>query len=138
MALPRQEIESPMLMDWEFEDELGIVMAIGRFVVPNYNLESVGSRKADFIVNDGRKGTARTITLQQVDSKEIRFQNMPYNYVMELKYRVGVRFRIRDCYGDYLWTVLDSMEIEPIAGYMWARTEQLYNITAMFSQVSPI
>jgi len=137
MPISRQEIESPMLNDWVFIDELGITLDIGRFIVPTYDSESIGEKAGESILNDGRRVAYRTQTFRLVDSREIRFYGMPYNYVMELKNRVGSIFRIQDCFGDYLWAKLSSMEKTPLHGMAWARTEQLYSITLSFAQVNP-
>ena len=88
-------------------------------------------------LNDGRRVVYRTETFRLVDSKEIKFHGMPYNYVMELKNRVGLVFRIQDCFGDFIWAVLSSMDKTPIHGGVWAKTAQLYNITLQFKQVNP-
>lgn len=137
MPVSRQEVESPMLYPWLFEDELGITLDIGRFIIPTYDGETIGASMGESIINDGRRVVARTATFRLIDSKEIRFYGIPYNYVKELMNRVGVRFKIRDCFGDFGWFVLRSMDKTPIHGGAWARTEQLYSITLQFAQINP-
>jgi len=137
MPISRQEVESPMLYDWVFEDELGIRIDIGRFIVPTYDEETIGEKAGESILNDGRRVTYRTQTFRLVDAREIKFYGIPYNYVMELKNRVSSIFKIRDCFGDYLWAKLSSMEKTPIHGAAWSKTEQLYSIALSFVQVNP-
>lgn len=137
MPVARQEIESPMLEDWEFTDELGIVLAIGRFIVPNVYSESVGSKMGVYQINDGRTVVGRTSTLSSVDAMPLKFIGIPYNHTMELKRRCGVIFKIRNYLGDYIWAVLESVEVSPMYGSAWTRTEQLYDITCNFMQVNP-
>lgn len=137
MPLSRQEVESPMLYDWLFEDELGIKIDIGRFIVPAYDGETIGAKMGEAIINDGRRVVYRTQTFRLVDSREIKFHGMPYNYVQELKNRVGVIFQIRDCFGDFIWAVLTSMEKTAIHGGAWAKVSQLYSVTLSFTQINP-
>ena len=126
-----------MLYDWEFEDELGIALEIGRFIIPSVYSESVGARMATYRINDGRNVHGRVASLNSVDAMPLKFTGIPYNYVSELKRRVGVIFKIRNFLGDYIWAVLESMEISPMYGAAWSRTEQLYEITCNFVQSNP-
>lgn len=137
MALLSSEVESPFLEDWEFEDELGIVLDIGRFIVPNVYEEEVGARMSESIINDGRRVACRTETFYGADSIPITFARIPYNYAMELRNRVGARFRIKNHLGDHIWAVLRRVRLAPLHMHVTVRNEQRYNAELEFTQVSP-
>lgn len=138
MAFAGSEKWSPFLEHWEFEDEVGIVLDVGRFVVPNTIDEDVGSRMSETIVNDGRRAVCRTETFYGVDSLVIKFAFIPYNKMIEFRNRVGVRFKIKNYLGEYLWAVLRSASPKPLHMHITLRSEQRYNLTLEFAQVSPI
>ena len=137
MPISRTEIESPMLYDWVFIDEKNIELDLGRFIVPNIDEQTIVARMARHVLNDGRAGVIRTESYYGVEPRELTFQAVPYNLMCEIKYRVGVRFRMQDHVGDYLWAVLESVRVTPERGYAWSRTEMLYTVSATFSQTSP-
>src|SRR4030042_3211511 len=112
MPVTRQEITSPLLKDWIFEDELGIQIACGRFITPDREARTVIARMAKFILNDGRSGVARTSAFRTEDPYEIHMSGVPYNIAEEFHNRVGVRFRIRNYLGDWLWAVLEQGVME--------------------------
>lgn len=139
MPIPRGEVESPALDDWIFEDELGIEISCGAFIVPSSDTRSIVSRMAKFTINDGRSGVARTERFRSEDPRTIQMMGVPYNIAMEFMNRIGVRFRIQDHTGGFLWAVLDQLEMQVIpGGQIWFKTEQFYNLTLTFSRVSPI
>jgi hypothetical protein len=138
MAHSRSEIESPMLEDWEFEDELGIILDVGRFIVPNNYEEDTVARMSEHIINDGRRVVCRTASFREIDDLPITFAYIPYNYVAEFKNRVGVRFRVKDHLGDHHWLVLRSARATPIPGHATVRNEQKYNLVLTFAQVNPV
>jgi len=137
MAFTSSEIWSPFLEDWEFIDELGIVLDIGRFMVPNQYEEEVGARMSESIINDGRRIVCRTSTFYGADAIPIAFAYLPYNYVMELRNRVGARFRIKNYLGDHIWAVLRTMRLVPLHMHITLRSEQRYNVELEFAQVNP-
>jgi len=127
-----------MLSDWTFEDELGITINCGRFIVPSSDMRHIVHRMAKFGLNDGRAGVARNQAFSGEDPREILMHGVPFNIAMEFMNRIGVRFRIQDCWNNYLWAVLEDLQLEPIPAMAWAKTEQLFNLTMIFSRVNPI
>jgi len=137
MPIARQEVESPFLYDWEFEDELGITIDCGRFIVPDSDPHTISAKMAEFDLNDGRTGVARTERFRG-EERTIHFTGVPFNIVKEFELRVGVRFRIRNCFGELMWCALRTCETEAIHGRAITRTEQLYLMTLTFVKISPI
>lgn len=137
MAFPTSEKWSPFIEWWEFEDEVGIFLDIGRFITPNQSTEDVGARISDAIINDGRRMVCRTETFYGVDNLTLTFAYMPYNYAMELRNRTGARLRIKNYLGDHLWVILRAVHLEPLHMHITLRSEQRYNVVAEFAQVNP-